>query len=48
MTRSITPQTVQVRGASVPAVDWHKYEAWVRTQLGCFRELCAHPEPVAG
>jgi hypothetical protein len=31
-----------------PAVDWHEYGAWVRTQLDRFRELCEHPEPVAG
>jgi uncharacterized protein YbjT (DUF2867 family) len=30
-----------------PAVDWHDYRAWARTQLDRFRELCEHPEPVA-
>ncbi|MFL5908322.1 MAG: NmrA family NAD(P)-binding protein, partial [Solirubrobacterales bacterium] len=31
-----------------PQVGWHRYGAWARTQLDRFRELCAHPEPVAG
>jgi uncharacterized protein YbjT (DUF2867 family) len=31
-----------------PVVDWHDYRAWARTQLDRFRELCEHPEPVAG
>lgn len=28
-------------------IDWHSYEAWARTQLNRFGELCPHPEPVA-
>jgi uncharacterized protein YbjT (DUF2867 family) len=31
-----------------PQAGWHTYEAWARTQLDRFRELCPHPEPVAG
>ncbi len=31
-----------------PEVDWHGYEDWARSQLHRFRELCRHPEPVAG
>ncbi|HSD24813.1 MAG TPA: NmrA family NAD(P)-binding protein [Solirubrobacterales bacterium] len=27
---------------------WHTYGEWARTQLDRFRELCPHPEPVAG
>jgi uncharacterized protein YbjT (DUF2867 family) len=27
---------------------WHDYTAWARSQLDRFRELCQHPEPVAG
>jgi uncharacterized protein YbjT (DUF2867 family) len=30
-----------------PEVGWHTYGSWARTQLDRFRELCAHPEPVA-
>jgi uncharacterized protein YbjT (DUF2867 family) len=29
-------------------IDWQTYGAWARTQLDRFRELCSHPEPVAG
>jgi uncharacterized protein YbjT (DUF2867 family) len=31
-----------------PAVAWHDYGGWVHMQLDRFRELCEHPEPVAG
>ena len=31
-----------------PQVAWHTYGDWARTQLDRFRELCPHPEPVAG
>jgi uncharacterized protein YbjT (DUF2867 family) len=31
-----------------PDVGWRSYTGWARTQLERFRELCPHPEPVAG
>jgi uncharacterized protein YbjT (DUF2867 family) len=31
-----------------PEIAWHGYGAWAAEQLERFRELCAHPEPVAG
>lgn len=31
-----------------PQVAWHTYRDWAPSQLGRFRELCEHPEPVAG
>ncbi len=31
-----------------PQIAWHSYGDWARTQLHRFRELCPHPEPVAG
>jgi hypothetical protein len=34
--------------ADFPDLGWHDYSAWARTQLDRFRELCPHPEPVAG
>jgi uncharacterized protein YbjT (DUF2867 family) len=30
-----------------PELGWHDYRAWAQTQLDRFRELCAHPEPIA-
>jgi uncharacterized protein YbjT (DUF2867 family) len=29
-------------------IGWQTYDAWAHTQLDRFRELCPHPEPVAG
>jgi hypothetical protein len=34
--------------AEHPGVSWHSYGAWAEEQLDRFRELCPHPEPVAG
>jgi uncharacterized protein YbjT (DUF2867 family) len=34
--------------AEFPEIDWHSYGDWAGTQLDRFRELCSHPEPVAG
>jgi uncharacterized protein YbjT (DUF2867 family) len=34
--------------AEYPEVSWHSYGAWAEEQLDRFRELCPHPEPVAG
>jgi uncharacterized protein YbjT (DUF2867 family) len=34
--------------AEFPEVGWHGYRAWAAEQLERFRELCSHPEPVAG
>jgi uncharacterized protein YbjT (DUF2867 family) len=31
-----------------PEVGWHGYADWASGQLERFRELCSHPEPVAG
>ena len=31
-----------------PQVPWHTYREWARSQIDRFRELCEHPEPVAG
>ena len=31
-----------------PQVAWHRYGDWASEQLDRFRELCSHPEPVAG
>jgi uncharacterized protein YbjT (DUF2867 family) len=31
-----------------PQIAWHSYRDWAQTQLDRFRELCPHPEPVAG
>jgi uncharacterized protein YbjT (DUF2867 family) len=32
----------------LPEVGWRDYGAWASEQLDRFRELCPHPEPVAG
>jgi uncharacterized protein YbjT (DUF2867 family) len=34
--------------AEFPDVGWHSCGDWARSQLDRFRELCPHPEPVAG
>jgi uncharacterized protein YbjT (DUF2867 family) len=34
--------------AEFPDVAWHGYGNWASEQLDRFRELCSHPEPVAG
>lgn len=34
--------------AEFPEVRWHGYRAWAEEQLERFRELCSHPESVAG
>jgi uncharacterized protein YbjT (DUF2867 family) len=34
--------------AEFPDLGWHNYTAWAHSQLDRFRELCPHPEPVAG
>jgi uncharacterized protein YbjT (DUF2867 family) len=39
---------IKARRAEFPGIDWHSYGDWAGTQLDRFRELCSHPEPVAG
>jgi uncharacterized protein YbjT (DUF2867 family) len=34
--------------AEFPEVGWHSYRDWASEQLERFRDLCSHPEPVAG
>src|SRR5262245_51715630 len=39
---------IEALHAEFPEVAWNTYGEWARTQLQRFRDLCAHPEPVAG
>jgi uncharacterized protein YbjT (DUF2867 family) len=39
---------IEVLHEEFPQVRWHTYGAWAGTQLDRFRDLCQHPEPVAG
>jgi uncharacterized protein YbjT (DUF2867 family) len=45
-----TGHAVDLRALRVefPDLGWHDYPTWAQTQLDRFRELCPHPEPVAG
>jgi uncharacterized protein YbjT (DUF2867 family) len=39
---------IEALHARLPEVTWHSYAAYAREQRERFRELCPHPEPVAG
>ena len=39
---------IEALHAEFAEIAWHDYAAWAGEQLDRFRELCPHPEPVAG